>query len=469
MREAGPAVIQLEFNELSPTLMDKFIEEGKLPWFKKLRDESMVLVTEAAERAPDLDPWIQWVTVHTGLDLAEHGVTELDKGHLLDCDRVWDLVSASGKSVWVCGSMSTAYRQPLNGYLMPDPWTVHVAPYPEEIVGFCNFVQRNVQEYTNDRVPLGASDYAAFVAFLVSHGLSFATATATVQQLLREKSRGQRWKRAVILDKLQFDVFANIYRKIRPAFSTFFLNSTAHYQHFYWRNMEPEQFKIKPPQEENLEYGEAILFGYQEMDRLVGRFLELAGTDATIVLATALSQQACVVYEEAGGKKIFRPREFDAALDFIGVQRPYRVCPVMSNQFHVDFETEAEAAAANDLLGRVRVLDQAAMNSHREGKVVLAGAQMFGEPNAETLIEIVGTDKKGRFFDYFYQIEGLKSGMHHEDGIFWIRTPQRHHWIAEEKVPLRAVAPTVLDLLNLPKPAYMKGESVLAQRASAVV
>jgi hypothetical protein len=46
MRGSGDAVIQLEFNELSPALMDKFIAEGKWPFFKKLRDESMVIVSE---------------------------------------------------------------------------------------------------------------------------------------------------------------------------------------------------------------------------------------------------------------------------------------------------------------------------------------------------------------------------------------------------------------------------------------
>jgi hypothetical protein len=468
MGTSYPKVIQLEFNELSPPLMDKFIAEGKLPFFKKLRDESMVMVSEAEERAPDLDPWIQWVTVHTGLDMSEHGVTQLDEGHLLKQDRVWDLVSASGKPVWVCGSMSTAYRKPLNGYLLPDPWTTHVQPYPDEIAGFFNFVQRNVQEYTNDRIPLSAADYASVAAFLASHGLSLATATATVQQLVREKSKGERWKRAVILDKLQADLFANIYRKIKPAFSTFFLNSTAHYQHFYWRNMEPEQFKIKPSEQENTQYGDAILFGYQEMDRLVERFIELAGSDATIVLATALSQQACVVYEEEGGKKIFRPRDFDLALDFIGIKRPYTVSPVMSNQFHIFFETEEDAKAAQQQLGLVRALDQSVMSAIREGKRVLTAARLFGQPNSDTPIEIAGTGKKARFFDFFYQIEGLKSGMHHQDGIFWIRTPQRQHLEMEEKVPLRTVAPTVLELLGIPKPPYMKGDSVPARIGTTV-
>ena len=454
-----PQVIQLEFNELSPSLMDKFIGQGHLPYFKKMRDESLVFVTEAAERSPNLDPWIQWVTVHTGLDMCDHGVKELDEGHLLDRDRVWDLVSKEGKPVWLCGSMSMSHRPSLNGYLLPDPWTTHVAPYPDELAGFFNFVQRNVQEYSNDRVPLSKSDYANFVSFLVSHGLSLTTATATVQQLLREKTKGQRWKRAVILDKIQADIFANIHRKIKPAFSTFFLNSTAHFQHLFWRNMEPDQFEVKPSVEENAEYGGAILYGYQEMDRIVGRMLELAGDDVTLLLATAISQQACAVYDKDGGKKIFRPRRAEAALDFFGIPQPYTVTPVMSNQFHVFFETDAAAQAAVEQLDRARVNGREAIQSQREGNRVLTGVAGWIQPDKETLIEI--GDKKAKFFDLFYQLEGMKSGMHHPDGIFWIRSAQRQHAVVDEKIPLRSVAPTVLDLLGMTKPAYMQGTSVL--------
>ena len=44
-------VMLLEFNELSPQLMDRFMGEGHLPNFRRLRSESQIYVTEAAERA----------------------------------------------------------------------------------------------------------------------------------------------------------------------------------------------------------------------------------------------------------------------------------------------------------------------------------------------------------------------------------------------------------------------------------
>ena len=61
------SVIVLEFNELSPVLIEKFMLAGKLPNFRRLYDESEVSITEADAPAPQLEPWIQWVTAHSGI------------------------------------------------------------------------------------------------------------------------------------------------------------------------------------------------------------------------------------------------------------------------------------------------------------------------------------------------------------------------------------------------------------------
>ncbi len=49
-------------------------------------------------------------------------------------------------------------------------------------------------------------------------------------------------------------------------------------------------------------------------------------------------------------------------------------------------------------------------------------------------------------------------------GLCWIRTPDRTHVVADEKVPLRALAPTVLRLLGVPIPARMTGRPLLGER-----
>jgi hypothetical protein len=444
------AVIVVELNELCPSLMKRFIEERKLPHFERLFHESETFITDAEEQAPYLEPWIQWVTVHSGLPYREHQIFNLADGHKLKEKCLWDHLSAEGHTVWVCGSMNVRYDQPIRGLVLPDPWATEISPSDPELLPYFNFVQRNVQEYTNERVPLTVNDYAAFLRFMTRHGLSLDTVKAVVKQLAREGKGQGRWKRAVLLDRLQFDVFHHFYRKLRPSFSTFFLNSTAHFQHLYWRNMEPEAFALKPSAKEQVEYRSAILFGYQEMDRLIGRLYRLLDGRTTLVFCTALSQQPFLKYESDGGKIFYRPRDFGRLLGLAGISHRTDVVPVMSQNFHIRFETEAEAIEGQELLERLQVGGRHVVFVHRHGASLHAGCGIYRALGPDAKIEVRGEERSVRFADYFYRIDGMKSGMHHPDGMLWVRRPERRHRVNRDKLPLTAVAPMVLDLLSSP-------------------
>jgi len=118
---------------------------------------------------------------------------------------------------------------------------------------------------------------------MARHGLSISTVRRVLSQLWRERRADVHWQRAVLLDRMQFDLFCWYFRKRRPEFSTFFLNRTAHFQHLYWRNMEPEHFTIQPEPGEQAIYQDAILFGYERMDELCGELMRLAGRDTTLI------------------------------------------------------------------------------------------------------------------------------------------------------------------------------------------
>ena len=55
-------------------------------------------------------------------------------------------------------------------------------------------------------------------------------------------------------------------------------------------------------------------------------------------------------------------------------------------------------------------------------------------------------------------MESLKSGMHHPDGILWMRVPGARPTVHREKVSLRDVPPTILSMFGIGKPEYMTGK-----------
>jgi hypothetical protein len=227
--------------------------------------------------------------------------------------------------------------------------------------------------------------------------------------------------------------------------------------------MAPHLFKVQPSAEGQAEYKDAILFGYQEMDKLVARVLDLVGPDTTVIFCTALSQQPCLLYEEQGGKTFYRPREFQAFLEFAGV-RPASVSPVMSEQFHLTFADEREARAAADRLMSLWVGARQVMSVRVDGSTVFSGCQIFEQLRPDALLTRANARHERRFFDLFYQVDSMKSGMHHPDGLLWIRAPDRRHSVHRKKVPLLSIAPTILDMFSLPPATYMRGESLVGDR-----
>jgi hypothetical protein len=139
---------------------------------------------------------------------------------------------------------------------------------------------------------------------------------------------------------------------MRPDFATFFINSTAHLQHAYWRHMDPDAFPLKPAKEEIESYGGAVLFGYRSMDALLRRFFALAGADTTIILCSALSQQPFLKREGRGGQHFYRLRDISNFFQLLDI-RPRMVEPVMTHQYRLRF---AHGSAAEKALAALRQL-----------------------------------------------------------------------------------------------------------------
>ena len=84
--------------------------------------------------------------------------------------------------------MNVRHETPLQGHLLPDPWTTAATSYPpREFDRYYNFVRTMVQEHTNrDRV-VSKLDALKFMAFMATHGLSLRTVGKILGHLWTEK------------------------------------------------------------------------------------------------------------------------------------------------------------------------------------------------------------------------------------------------------------------------------------------
>jgi len=442
--------IQIELNELSPKLIDEFIAAGELPNFRRLRDSSEIFITDASDET-SLEPWTQWPTLHTGIPDREHGIMHLGEANRVAGRGIAHELAAAGLRVGVFGTMNMDYGQ-LDGFVVPDPWNPDATPHPEGLRAFTNFVGSAVQENSANRLDKRAA--LPFLSFLVRHGLTVSTAKRAIRQLVSERrDSGLKWRRSLVLDAISYDVFHSLVRRYNVDFATFFSNSTAHFQHYFWRNFRPNEFAVPPPDEDHPSLADAVLDGYRNYDYFLGRFMS-DFPDYRLILATALSQEPWDTT-----KCMYRPKNFDTLLKLLGLDiSRVSVAPVMAEEFLLSF---ADSRVAEDALTRL-------------SQSKIGGAPLFRVvPSDELTVKVGCTVNEwhqsqptvtlpdgGRlpFEELFTRIHTLRSGRHHPDGCFWVQssTPR----VAEEKIPLIAVAPTVLELFGIKPPKYMRGAFV---------
>ena len=449
---APSRLVLIEFNELSPALLDRFMKAGKLPSFQRFHDSSSVYVTDAGERGDALMPWIAWPSIHSGLPFSKHGVLRLGNGRDLRVPGIGKILSDAGHRVGIFGSMNLNYGTELNGYVLPDPWDRIGKTLPASLQPFFDVIAGQIKE--NSRCePLTKRDAVKLALFLAGHGISAGTIAGLLRQFAGERrDRGLFWRRASWRDAIGYDVFRHYNRARDVRFATFYSNSTAHYQHHYWREFEPERFSEPALGESHPSLESAIEYGYRAMDALLARFMR-DYADSRLVLATALSQEA----DTKETFRYYRPINFGALLAFAQIENA-AVKPVMSEQFHVDAADEPGAIAVEGKLNQLHLLGEPALWVTREGSRVFAGARYLYQDADDDMLVRLSDAKRIRFGDLFYRMAATRSGMHHPDGALWIRNGE--HRVQVERASILDIAPTILAHFDIAAPSYMRGRDL---------
>ena len=413
--------IVLELNEICPGLLDRYGAQGLLPAFSALRPDAARYVTQAKDE--DLEPWVQWVTLHTGQPQTEHGVRRLDEGHRVASRRLWDRTAESGQDTLVFGSMNGDAVPSSRLSLLPDFWASGVQATDDTLAFTHRFLSAQVSEHVNPAASIGKADALRFAGLLARNGLSARTAALAAVQLARERTGGtdSTWHRACVLDQIQWDVFRHRMKRENVETGFFFANSVAYLQHRYWRHVEPEAYARPPTPEAAFAYGDAVPTGYRRLDGIVRQARDMVGPDGTLIIVSALSQQANTAYEEIGGKFVYRAYDFAEVLDWIGLE-PVSVRPVMTHEALATF-TDAESAkeARDRLLSLKTLAGEPVFIADAEGNRVAFQCRFVSEV-ADDLV-IVGPRGERLFADLFSLVGEVNASKHAREGVFWIIGP----------------------------------------------
>ena len=417
-------VVQLELNELSRPIIDALVSRNKLPHFARINQEWGFYETTSENTYEKWEPWIQWVTAHTGKPLSEHNVFRLSDGHTLRHKQTFEVLSERGIESGIVGSMNTVRGTCEGGFFLPDPWTKKGETYPSTVQPLWNLLSRFVQKRT-DSLP-SMRELAASMQACLRLRLSPKLYLRIVAELLRQKTNPlTRWRLPSIFDLFLTEIFKRLVTSTNFGFYTLFLNSVAHYQHHYWRNFDKTGFDPTIRYDDCRELDDPVSYGYQLYDRILGEILNLADQpDTLIIIASGLSQVPFRERDAEGGMNYYRLRNHQQFVQSVGLS-DLKVYSLMSRDWEIGSEEPARLEHAKKVLSGLKVANEPLFNVKQGLSNLLFVETAVTRRVAATECILDGDGESIGAFDNAFKNIAVKSGHHTGIGCLWIseKTP----------------------------------------------
>lgn len=325
-------LLVIELNEADADLLRTVAERKSLPALTRILSLNHTsTVAPETEEHVGLDPWVQWVSVHTGVPAAEHGVAHLGEAGRLQHPAYWERLGERGVRSLVWGPMNARRGHDACAVFVPDPWNGDEVAHPAELEPLLALPRYFAANYLSwSRRSLLRRAGVSGVAWL-RHAP--ATLRRRIPELLRYVAihRGASPALFTAHDVATAHLFADVSRTRPAELGVLFLNAIAHLQHHVWSERSVEEGPIS----------EALV----RLEPALQDVLD-AWSDAELLVATGFSQRC-----RAGmsTKVLHRPHDHRSFLVALGIDA-VRVQPLMTHDGHAWFASAAERDEAVEQL-----------------------------------------------------------------------------------------------------------------------
>jgi hypothetical protein len=329
-----PQLLLLELNEVNFEYIRAYCELGLLPNLRELIARHGVAQTTSEDIYEHQEPWIQWVTAHTGKSFAEHGVFRLGDIVKRDIPQIWEMLEEKGLRVGAVSPMNAKHRLRSPEFFVPDPWTATDITAPFVLKRLYRALSQAVSDNASDGLTMSSAANLLLGAACYARSVNYPSYVR-----LAASSSAAPWRRAMFLDLLLADVFIKECKRTRPNFASLFLNAAAHIQHHYLFCARPYKGASRNPRWYVDAEVDPVCEIYQLYDRVIGQ-VRTAFPQTRLMLATGLHQvpHECVTY-------YWRLRRHNEFLRRIRI--PFRHTePRMSRDFLVVCSSASDAVEA---------------------------------------------------------------------------------------------------------------------------
>lgn len=334
-------VLIIELNEFNDALLEASVQEHDLPNLQKVLSFNKThYYTDDKYESDFLEPWVQWVSVHTGTPATTHQIKHLGDVPSLKFKQFWETLSENGITTGVWGVMNGARNQAKNAlFFLPDPWTFSEQAFPNTLNALLSLPRYLAKNYCNLSKKTMLKKGLELVQFILQSG-KFGSISLETLKLFKDiyKYGPKHFVFISYFDVISSLLFTQYVDKYQPQCSILFMNSLAHIEHHHWTK---GTHVATPP----------IVHGLKQIDKILDVLLNKYEKTHHIIMHNALSQMNT---NKETPWILYRQKDPTSFLFKMGLQ-PIKVEQLMTHDGHAFFKTKLECDNAFSVLGNAHI------------------------------------------------------------------------------------------------------------------
>tara|TARA_Y100000589_G_C27163445_1_gene633774 strand:- start:259 stop:1536 length:1278 start_codon:yes stop_codon:yes gene_type:complete len=392
------SLLIVELNEFNIDLLKKGVAKLKLKNIERILkfNHSKTLSEDNIERH-GLDPWVQWVSVHTGQKSSNHRIIRIGDIKKLKFPQIWEILGDKGFTTGIWGPMNASKKKTKGlQFFLPDPWTYSENAFPSSLNLFLSLPRYYSKNYIVPSKINLLKGVFKMIIFLISKGIIFNNFKESLSVFLIILNNGiKNMTLFSIFDIYSTIAFLKFKKDTKPDFSILFLNSLAHLQHHYWHQDLNKEIKMS----------------LKVIDKIFGRILKEKGKNESIVIINALSQRN--IFK----KGVFIYRQIDTNKLFEALKINYdKFEEGMTNDIHIFFNSDKDKINAFNTLSNVYLNGEKLFFLEKDVNFkneLFYQLNYFKDVKSNDYFQI--KDKFFKFFEYFTLLRE-RTGEHIHEG-----------------------------------------------------
>lgn len=235
----------IHLNEFNYEYLQKGAKKYKCKNIERLlKLKKIRTFTNDKQQNKNLDPWVQSVSINTGIKSTKHKIFNLGQKIHPKFIQIWDALSQKKISCSVWGTMNSKlnYNKNIDLYF-PDPWNYNDTPYPKNLQSLYllpNYYAKNYLDFSILKIIYLALIF--FIGCLKNNLLIFFLKKTLFFFKIIYKIGIKNFLLFFVLDLISINILYERLKIKRSKFSMIFLNSLAHFQHNNWDENENEKY-----------------------------------------------------------------------------------------------------------------------------------------------------------------------------------------------------------------------------------